>query len=48
MVRKAFENCGISIRPDGSQIDRISIKDIPKDSISFEGWEAANQDDIWG
>ena len=38
MVRKSFIQCGISIRPDGSQDQHIKIKDIPSNKIDFSGW----------
>ncbi|KAJ3454068.1 hypothetical protein MRS44_018700 [Fusarium solani] len=41
LVEKAFLNCGISIRADGSQDHLIRIKDISSDEIDFTGWEVA-------
>ncbi|EEU38504.1 uncharacterized protein NECHADRAFT_88606 [Fusarium vanettenii 77-13-4] len=43
MVKKAFLNCGISIRPDGAEDWLIRIKDIPSDQIDFTGWEEAEE-----
>ena len=41
MVRKSFIECGISVRPDGSQDHLIKIKDIAPSQINFAGWEKA-------
>ncbi|RYO82107.1 hypothetical protein DL764_009660 [Monosporascus ibericus] len=41
LIRKAFRDCGISIRPDGSEDDLINIKDIDHSEINFTGWETA-------
>lgn len=43
MVEKAFLNCGISVRPDGSEDNVIAIKDIPSERIDFTGWEEAEE-----
>jgi hypothetical protein len=43
LVKKAFLNCGISVRPDGSEDCFISIKDISADQIDFTGWENAEE-----
>ena len=39
LVRRAFLQTGISIRPDGTQDYLIKIKDITKTQISWTGWE---------
>lgn len=41
MIRRAFQQCGISILPDGSEDNLIKLKDIPSEAISFDGWEVA-------
>jgi len=41
LVQKAFQECGISIRPDGSEDSLIKIKDIDSSKIDFTGWESA-------
>lgn len=41
MVKKAFLNCGVSIRPDGTEGFLIKIKDIKEEEIDFTGWEDA-------
>ncbi|KAM4056555.1 SAP domain-containing protein [Hirsutella rhossiliensis] len=41
LVQKAFLNCGISIRPDGTQDIEIRVKDIPAAAIDFTNWEQA-------
>ena len=41
MVRSAFIQTGISIRPDGSQDYLIRIKDVAKSQICWTGWEQA-------
>lgn len=41
MVQRAFVQCGITIRPDGTQDDQIKLKDIPATDIDFSGWETA-------
>ena len=41
MTQQAFVQCGITIRPDGSQDDRIKLKDIKPTEIDFTGWETA-------
>lgn len=41
LVEKAFLDCGITVRPDGSQDHLISIKDI--DKIDSTGWEDAEE-----
>jgi hypothetical protein len=41
MTQQAFVQCGITIRPDGSQDDHIKLKDIPASEIDFTGWETA-------
>jgi hypothetical protein len=38
LIQKAFLNCGISIRPNGSQDHLISIKDIDSNSIQPNNW----------
>ncbi|EEU38462.1 uncharacterized protein NECHADRAFT_88644 [Fusarium vanettenii 77-13-4] len=43
MVKKAFLNCGISVRPDGTEDWLIRIKDILSDQIDFTGWEEAEE-----
>uniref|UniRef100_A0A0B7KKN3 SAP domain-containing protein n=1 Tax=Bionectria ochroleuca TaxID=29856 RepID=A0A0B7KKN3_BIOOC len=43
LVSNAFLQCGISIRPDGSQDDKIRIKDVPAEAIDFSNWEKAEQ-----
>ncbi|KAL6411770.1 hypothetical protein AUP68_04144 [Ilyonectria robusta] len=43
MVKKAFLNCGISVRPDGLEDCFINIKDIPSEQINFTGWEEAEE-----
>ena len=43
MIKKAFLNYGISIRPDGTEDHLIRIKDIPIDKIDFMGWELAEE-----
>ncbi|RYO84901.1 hypothetical protein DL766_009945 [Monosporascus sp. MC13-8B] len=42
LVQKAFRECGISIRPDGSEDSLINIKDIANSEIDFTGWETAD------
>ncbi|KAM5358326.1 hypothetical protein ACJZ2D_015395 [Fusarium nematophilum] len=42
MVKKAFYSCGIGLRPDGSEENLISIKDIKKEEIDFTNWEIAS------
>ena len=41
MVRRAFIQTGISIRPDRSQDHLIRIKDVTKSQICWIGWEQA-------
>jgi hypothetical protein len=41
LVRKAFQECGISIRPDGTEDSLIKIKDIDLSKINFIKWESA-------
>ncbi|KAG6256170.1 hypothetical protein E4U23_002740 [Claviceps purpurea] len=41
LVSKAFMDCVIDIRPDGSQDDLIRIKDIPASEIDFTRWKVA-------
>jgi hypothetical protein len=38
MVQQAFIQCGISIRPDGTEDSQIKIKDIASSAIDFSGW----------
>ncbi|RFU25500.1 hypothetical protein B7463_g10827, partial [Scytalidium lignicola] len=40
LVQQAFIQCGISIRPDGSEDSLIKIKDIPNSAIDYTGWES--------
>ena len=40
LVQKAFTECGISIAADGSEDQRIRIKDIPATAIDFTGWNS--------
>ncbi|RFU28389.1 hypothetical protein B7463_g7932, partial [Scytalidium lignicola] len=44
MVVQSFIQCGISIRPDGSEDSQIKVKDIPTTAIDFTGWESINFD----
>ncbi|KAK1595290.1 uncharacterized protein LY79DRAFT_547266 [Colletotrichum navitas] len=44
MVQQSFLQCGISGNPDGSDIDKIRIKDIPNEKISWDGWDNFNCD----
>ncbi|RFU34110.1 hypothetical protein B7463_g2199, partial [Scytalidium lignicola] len=44
MVAQSFIQCGISIRPDGSEDSQIKVKDIPNTAIDFTGWESINFD----
>jgi len=46
IVVKSFVHTGISIRPDGSEDDLISLKGISKDQINFTGWETENDPKI--
>ncbi|CCE34825.1 uncharacterized protein CPUR_08764 [Claviceps purpurea 20.1] len=46
MVKKAFLDVGISIKPDGSEDHLINIKDIRPDQIDWSGWQTENQNDI--
>ena len=46
MVRSAFIQTGISIRPDGSQDYLIRIKDVAKSQICWTGWEQAEDGTI--
>ena len=39
LVERAFIQCGISVRPDGSQDNEIRIKDVPREAVDFSGWE---------
>lgn len=39
MVKKSFVSTGINISPDGSEDDKISIKDVKSSDIDFSGWE---------
>ncbi|KAG5933037.1 hypothetical protein E4U60_004724 [Claviceps pazoutovae] len=41
LVSKAFMDCVLGIRPDGSQDDLIRIKDIPASEIEFTRWKVA-------
>jgi len=41
LTQQAFIQCGITIRPDGTQDDRVKLKDIPTTEIDFSGWETA-------
>lgn len=41
IVLKSFIDTGIAIRPDESQDHLINIKDIPKSSLIWDGWEEA-------
>ena len=45
LIKRAFLNCGISIRPDGIEDSFIRIKDIPSDQIDFTRWEEAEEPD---
>ncbi|RFU25380.1 hypothetical protein B7463_g10948, partial [Scytalidium lignicola] len=40
MVAQSFIQCGISIRPDGSEDSQIKVKDILSIAIDFTGWES--------
>jgi hypothetical protein len=44
LVQRSFQQCGISVAPDGSQDHLIRLKGIEKDKIDFQGWE--NAEDI--
>ncbi|GKT54194.1 pogo transposable element with krab domain-like [Colletotrichum tofieldiae] len=44
MVRQSFLQCGISCQPDGSDISKIKIKDIPIETISWDGWDTFDYD----
>jgi hypothetical protein len=46
LVSKALQQCGISIRPDGSEDALIRIKDIPPEAIDLSGWEE-QEETIW-
>ena len=46
LVRQAFIQTGISIRPDGSQNYLIKIKDVAKSLIHWTGWEQAEDTTI--
>ncbi|KFA55586.1 hypothetical protein S40293_09216 [Stachybotrys chartarum IBT 40293] len=39
LIQQAFIQCGISIRPDGSEDSLIRIKDIPIEAIDLSGWK---------
>ncbi|KAM5357374.1 hypothetical protein ACJZ2D_016337 [Fusarium nematophilum] len=41
LVEKAFIDCGITVRPDGTQDRLISFEDI--DEVDFTGWEDAEE-----
>ncbi|KAM5344618.1 hypothetical protein ACJ41O_013153 [Fusarium nematophilum] len=43
MIQKSFQQCGISIHPDGSEDSLIRIKDMPSEKIDFTGWEHAEE-----
>ncbi|KZL86151.1 hypothetical protein CI238_13398 [Colletotrichum incanum] len=44
MVRQSFLPCGISGRPDGSDISKIRVKDIPIETVLWDGWDTFNLD----
>ncbi|KAK7219082.1 hypothetical protein V2G26_007085 [Clonostachys chloroleuca] len=43
LVINAFYQCGISIKPDGSEDHKIRIKDVPSEAINFNNWEKAEE-----
>ena len=44
LVQRAFIQCKISIRPDGSEDSQIKFKGIPNDAIDYTGWQSINYD----
>ncbi|KZL83576.1 hypothetical protein CI238_13569, partial [Colletotrichum incanum] len=44
MVRQSFLQCGISGRPDGSEISKIRVKDIPIETVLWDGWDTFDLD----
>jgi hypothetical protein len=42
LIQKSFSTCGIGLRPDRSEEERISIKDMKKEEIDFSNWEIAS------
>ncbi|KZL83329.1 pogo transposable element with krab domain-like, partial [Colletotrichum incanum] len=42
MVRQFFLQCGISDWPDGSDISKIRVKDIPIETVLWDRWDTFN------